>query len=165
MNIVDMIKGVQRSLRVKVDGHAGPETWRAIYAAIVQYGPSPVPVDIDRVDDRSERQIETLLPDVRPYARALVQRATALGTDLRVIGGTRSIEEQNALYAKGRTARGPKVTNARGGYSTHNFGIAFDVGVFVANRYQAESPKYTAIGAVGIDLGLNWGGNWARLVD
>ena len=40
--------------------------------------------------------------------------------------GTRTYEEQNALYAQGRTAPGKIVTNARGGQGAHNFGLATD---------------------------------------
>jgi peptidoglycan LD-endopeptidase CwlK len=40
--------------------------------------------------------------------------------------GYRSFDEQKALYAKGRTAPGPKVTNAPAGMSCHNYGIAVD---------------------------------------
>ena len=60
---------------------------------------------------------------------------------------------------------GAKVTNARGGYSNHNFGIAFDVGVFEGSKYLRESVKYKAVGALGMDLGLEWGGNWKSIVD
>jgi peptidoglycan LD-endopeptidase CwlK len=77
----------------------------------------------------------------------------------------RTYAEQDALYAQGRTTAGPKVTNARGGYSNHNFGIAFDVGVFEGGRYLGESPKYKAVGVLGSELGLEWGGNWKTIVD
>lgn len=40
--------------------------------------------------------------------------------------GERSYAESDALYAQGRTAPGRIVTNARGGQSAHNFGIAID---------------------------------------
>ena len=40
--------------------------------------------------------------------------------------GYRTYQEQDNLYAKGRTAPGGKVTNARGGYSAHNFCCAVD---------------------------------------
>lgn len=56
-------------------------------------------------------------------------------------------------------------SRTRGGYSNHNFGIAFDIGVFEGNRYLPESPKYKAVGALGMDLGLEWGGNWKTTVD
>jgi len=77
----------------------------------------------------------------------------------------RTYTEQDALYAQGRTADGHIVTNARGGYSNHNFGIAFDVGVFEGSKYLPESSNYKAVGALGVDLGLEWGGNWKTIVD
>ena len=98
-------------------------------------------------------------------ARALVQKAAANGIQIKVLSGLRSYAEQDALYAQGRTASGNIVTNARGGYSNHNFGIAFDIGVFEGNRYLTSSPKYKAVGALGMDLGLEWGGSWKSIVD
>lgn len=55
--------------------------------------------------------------------------------------GLRTYEEQNALYAQGRTAPGNKVTNAKGGFSNHNFGIAFDIGIFEGAKYLGDSPN------------------------
>ncbi|HNX92795.1 MAG TPA: M15 family metallopeptidase, partial [Syntrophomonas sp.] len=55
--------------------------------------------------------------------------------------------------------------NARAGYSNHNFGIAFDIGVFEGNKYLGESPKYKAVGMLGMDIGLEWGGSWKSIVD
>lgn len=40
--------------------------------------------------------------------------------------GYRSFEEQDALYAQGRTTPGDIVTNAKGGESAHNYGCATD---------------------------------------
>jgi len=117
------------------------------------------------VDSRSEKAIATLLPEVQPMARALVHKAASVGITIKIISGLRTYAEQNALYAKGRTAPGDIVTKARGGYSNHNFGIAFDIGVFEGNKYLDESPKYKAVGALGVDLGLEWGGNWKTIVD
>jgi peptidoglycan L-alanyl-D-glutamate endopeptidase CwlK len=167
MRIEEMIAAVQQALGVEVDGKAGPQTWGAIYARLVdkkidQMKPAEA---VSPVDARSEKVIATLLPPVRPIARALVQKAASAGITIRVISGLRSYEEQAALYAQGRTAPGKKVTNARAGYSNHNFGIAFDVGVFEGNKYLPESPKYKAVGALGMDLGLEWGGNWKTIVD
>lgn len=167
MQIQQMIEAVQRELGVEVDGKAGPQTWGAIYAAVVKptIGGKPPGLAISKVDERSESNIVTLLPEVQPVARALVQKAAANGVTIKVISGTRTYAEQDALYAKGRTEPGDKVTNARGGYSNHNFGIAFDIGVFSGNKYQGESPKYKAVGLLGMDLGLEWGGNWTSIVD
>ena len=167
MRIEEMIAAVQDKLGVEVDGKAGPETWGAIYARLVGKridGQRPMDA-LTEVDSRSEKVIATLLPEVRPMARALVHKAAAAGISIKLISGLRSYAEQDALYAKGRTAPGPVVTNARAGFSNHNFGIAFDSGVFEAGRYLPESPKYKAVGALGMDLGLEWGGNWKTIVD
>ncbi|WP_374328317.1 M15 family metallopeptidase [Azonexus sp.] len=167
MKIEEMIREVQQELGVGVDGKAGPETWSAIHTRIVKpkAATPAVSVAVSPVDPRSEKNILTLLPEVQPMARALVQKAALHGISIKVLSGLRSYAEQDALYAKGRTAPGPKVTNARAGYSNHNFGIAFDIGVFEGARYLADSPKYKAVGALGMDLGLEWGGSWKTIVD
>ena len=171
MTIEELISAVQAKLGVQVDGKAGPQTWAAVYRRIVKPGPLAIdptgatPADMPPVDPRSEKNIATLLPEVRPMARALVQKAAAMGIRIKVISGFRTYEEQAALYAQGRTAPGNIVTNARPGYSNHNFGIAFDIGVFEGNSYLPESPKYGAVGALGVDIGLEWGGSWKTIVD
>jgi len=171
MNTEAMIRAVQKELGVGVDGHAGPQTWQAIYLRVT--GKKPVagetpklpPAATQGVDARSEKTIATLQPEVRPYARALVMKAAAMGITIKVISGLRTYAEQNALYAQGRTKPGRVVTNARGGYSNHNFGIAFDIGVFNGASYIPESPRYKAVGALGVELGLEWGGNWKTIKD
>ncbi|MGM9424964.1 M15 family metallopeptidase [Hydrogenophaga sp. MI9] len=167
MELSEMIRAIQDALHIQVDGRAGAETWGAIYAALVKPtvdGVAPAAA-ISSVDPRSETNIATLQPQVQGLARALVQKAADNGIGIKVLSGTRSYAEQDALYAKGRTAPGPKVTNARGGYSNHNFGIAFDIGVFSGGKFLADSPKYKAVGVLGMELGLEWGGNWTSIVD
>ena len=170
MTLEQMIEAVQKELGIQVDGKAGPETWGAIYRRIVSQaparkGPAAAAPEMAPADARSEGHIATLLPEVRPLARALVHKAAAMGIQIRIISGFRTYEAQAALYAQGRTSPGRVVTNARPGYSNHNFGIAFDVGVFEGSRYLGESPKYKAVGALGMDIGLEWGGSWKTLVD
>jgi peptidoglycan LD-endopeptidase CwlK len=167
MKIEELISAVQRVLGVGVDGKAGPETWRAVYERIVSptLNATPSAPDIAPVDPRSEKVIATLLPDVQPIARALVQKAALSGIRIKVISGFRTYAEQDALYAQGRTTPGSIVTKAKAGYSNHNFGIAFDIGVFEGNAYLDDSPKYKAVGVLGTDLGLEWGGNWKTMVD
>jgi len=177
VDLSDIISAVQKALGVEVDGTAGPETWNAIYNRIcrTKAGP-PRKTSVaksaavragarDRVDDRSEKAIATLLPQVQPYARALVKKAAQHGITIKVIAGMRTYDEQNELFTQGRTKPGRIVTNARGGFSNHNFGIAFDVGVFEGANYLGESPKSKAVGALGMDLGLDWGGNWKTFMD
>jgi peptidoglycan LD-endopeptidase CwlK len=167
MKIEEMIAAVQKKLDVEVDGRAGPETWGAIFAHIVKPTVDGLPPGeaIDEVDPRSEKNIATLLPEVQPVARALVQKAALSGIRIKIISALRTFAEQDELFAQGRTKPGKKVTNARGGFSNHNFGIAFDVGVFEGNKFLPESVKYKAAGVLGSDLGLEWGGNWTTIVD
>lgn len=168
MQIEDMVRAVQAKLGVGVDGRAGPETWGAIYRRIVDRS-SPTDVALTEVSDltnqRSEKVIASLHLRVRPYARALYFKAREHGITINIISGTRTYAEQDALYAQGRTRPGNVVTNARGGHSNHNFGIAFDIGLFERNQYLGESPMYKAVGTLGVELGLEWGGNWKTIVD
>ena len=168
MKTREMIRAVQQTLGIAVDGRAGPQTWGAIYQAIVRPRATPTIAFTgprDHANARSERVIATLLPHVRPYARALYFKARDNGITINITSGTRTYAEQDALYAQGRTTAGDIVTNARGGHSNNNFGIAFDIGVFSGNRYLPESPLYKAVGALGMELGLEWGGNWTSIVD
>ena len=123
------------------------------------------------IDERSERNLATLHPEVQPRLRAFIKAAKALAVsrnlDVRIISGTRSYAEQDALYAKGRTAPGPKVTNASAGYSLHNFGLSADIGIFSADgkKYYDDHALYRELGPLGESLGLEWGGRWKTIVD
>ena len=120
-------------------------------------------------DERSEIQLATLHPEAQKAARAFLGVAKVIvakiGCDVRVISGTRSYMEQDALYAKGRTTVGKKVTNAPAGFSNHNFGLAWDIGIFRGKEYCGEHPLYRELGILGRSLGLEWGGDWKTIVD
>lgn len=53
---------------------------------------------------------------------------------IRIVQGLRTIEEQNALYAQGRTKPGPVVTKAKGGKSYHNYGLALDFCILINGK-------------------------------
>ncbi len=117
-------------------------------------------------DARSETYIATLLPPAQEAARRWLAACHAAGLRVKIIGGTRTYAEQNALYAKGRSLPGKVVTNARGGYSKHNFGIAWDFGVFSqSGDYLPDSPHYDTAGGLAEAHGLEWGGHWQSFVD
>lgn len=170
MQIDTVIREVQTTLGLTADGKPGPLTWSAIHDRICPGFKSkganlPPTITGGTVDPRSEANIATLHPRVQPYARSFIQKAAAAGITLKILSGLRTYEEQNALYAQGRTAPGNPVTNARGGYSNHNFGIAFDIGIFSGSKYLEESPLYQTVAPIALDLGLEWGGNWKSLQD
>lgn len=120
-------------------------------------------------DERSERNIKTLLPGAQPLFRQFLAAANEAmkehAVTVKLISGTRTYEEQDELFAQGRTKKGSIVTNARAGYSLHNFGIAADIGLFAGGAYIAESSYYDALGAIGEKLGLEWGGHWSSILD
>jgi peptidoglycan L-alanyl-D-glutamate endopeptidase CwlK len=121
------------------------------------------------IDDRSAKTISTLHPKVQPVMRDFLIEAKKYfqekGVEVKAISGNRTWAEQDALYAKGRTAPGPKVTNAKGGQSNHNFGLAIDLGLFANGKYLQDSPFYAHIGRIVEKFpALEWGGGW-KFVD
>ena len=119
---------------------------------------------------RSEGNIQSLQPKAQEKARAFLKQVNdGLGDGdvvLKIISGTRTYAEQDALFAQGRTKfPGPIVTRARGGQSNHNFGVAWDIGVFKAGQYIPESELYKKAGEIGKSLGLEWGGDWKTIQD
>lgn len=121
------------------------------------------------LDDRSERNLATLHPSIQQRVATFIQAAKSLATqrglDVRIISGLRTYQEQDALYAQGRTTPGRIITNARAGYSNHNFGLAFDIGIFSGKAYLEDHALYTELGPLGESLGLEWGGRWKKIVD
>jgi peptidoglycan L-alanyl-D-glutamate endopeptidase CwlK len=64
------------------------------------------------------------------FRRKMGQFAEALagrGMDALITDAFRTFPEQDALFAKGRTTHGDVVTNARGGETNHNYGMAVDL--------------------------------------
>jgi peptidoglycan LD-endopeptidase CwlK len=128
-----------------------------------------------KLDPRSETNIASLKREVQPSARALFEKAAKNGIQIQIIAGTRSYAEQDALYCQGRNIpyctqkglfkNGAIVTNAKAGESNHNFGIAFDIGIFDGKKYLPESSKYNDVGKLGKELGLEWGGDWSSFRD
>lgn len=80
----------------------------------------------------------------------------------------RTVEEQEILYAQGRTKPGNIVTNVRGtSYSSqHQWGIAFD---FYRNdgtgAYNETDQFFEKVGTIGKSLGLGWGGDFMSIKD
>jgi peptidoglycan L-alanyl-D-glutamate endopeptidase CwlK len=111
---------------------------------------------------------------VNPVLSAKVNLAANLlasqGTYFRVAQGLRTFDEQDALYAQGRTLPGHIVTNAMGGYSNHNFGCAVDCYPFLSGtsgdlNWDAKSPQFQAMVDALVAQDLVWGGSWTHMPD
>ena len=94
------------------------------------------------------------------------------GIAILVTQDLRTREEQDTLYAKGRTVPplGKQfiVTNAKGGQSYHNFGLAFDTVVLDSvgkADWNTGHPSWARSAAIGKSLGLEWGGDWKTFKD
>ncbi|MBX3479080.1 MAG: M15 family metallopeptidase [Caulobacter sp.] len=102
--------------------------------------------------------LKGLRPEAETAAAALIAAARREGVDLRLWSGYRSPEQQAALYARGRTAPGARVTSAK--RSVHTTGLAFDVVIYTNGKPDFDSPNYQRVGAIGKSQGLVWGGDW-----
>ncbi|AWG44188.1 hypothetical protein BEH_24305 [Priestia filamentosa] len=116
--------------------------------------------------DRSEKKVVGLHQTIASKALQLVEMAYNKGYYIAITQGLRTPDEQNALYAQGRTKPGKIVTNAKGGQSIHNYGLAFDFAVFDENQNPVWTGNtYNKVGALGKQLGLEWGGDWKSFKD
>lgn len=120
-------------------------------------------------DTISIDRVNKLHPKIRKEVAALIDKAEAqlpANVKIRVVQGLRTIEEQNALYAQGRTKPGPVVTNAKGGKSYHNYGLAIDFclmyGGVVSWKVNADWMKVVAVFKA---AGYTWGGNFRSIKD
>tara|TARA_R110002074_G_scaffold52286_1_gene131767 strand:+ start:45 stop:662 length:618 start_codon:yes stop_codon:yes gene_type:complete len=123
-------------------------------------------------DQRTEGHIATMHIKAQRAARMFMNVATSGVHRCQIISGTRSYKEQNELYKQGRWGNpGPRVTNARGGQSNHNFCIAWDIGLFdstgtyLTGSTTAEIEAYKDIAAM-VDMSkIEWGGDWTSFKD
>jgi peptidoglycan L-alanyl-D-glutamate endopeptidase CwlK len=125
------------------------------------------------IDKPTEARIKLLHPSLRDEVTRLVEEANAKLTShshMRIIQGLRTFEEQNALYAQGRTKSGPKVTNAKGGQSYHNYGLAIDFCLIIDNKevswnvdkdYDGDGmADWMEVVKVFKAAGWTWGADW-----
>lgn len=129
-------------------------------------------------DQKTLERIQLLHPKVRAEAMDIyteISKALTGDAICRYAFTLRTIAEQNALYAQGRSKPGKIVTNARGGMSYHNYGLAIDIVLLVVKD---DNDLQTAMWDVKTDFdgdrksdwmecvtifkqyGWEWGGDW-----
>lgn len=115
-------------------------------------------------DKISMDRLQQLHPSIRQSAiDAYIEacRVTPVGVHPFITETLRSFERSNALYAQGRTAPGQIVTNAKGGSSLHNYGLAID---FVIQVNGKEVWKVDANWMKVVEVfkkhGFRWGADW-----
>lgn len=138
---------------------------------------------LDLITDAPSRErILTLHPVVRQSAvdAYLDAMAHLSGKNtLRVTHALRTFKQQNDLFAKGRDANGNKVgatvTNARGGQSYHNYGLALDFVLRHVDGKVSYSLKedldadgvadWREVAEAFKRAGWSWGGEWNTFKD
>lgn len=78
------------------------------------------------MDSISEQRLCLVHPLLAQKIRTVADQLLHSGIVIRVIQGFRSFQMQDDLFAQGRTTPGRIVTEARGGDSYHNYGLAVD---------------------------------------
>lgn len=122
------------------------------------------------------RDVSQLHPTLQQKVNQLIELCKKNGISIKIGECVRTVAEQDALYAKGRTKPGNKVTNAKGStYSSmHQWGIAFDFyldmdidgdGSKADDAFNNKTKMFNKVGALGKSIGLEWGGDWKSIVD
>ena len=125
------------------------------------------------IDKPSTDRINLLHPKVREEVKQIVQEVNANlngRSQVRIAQGLRTFAEQDAQYAKR-----PKETNAKGGQSVHNYGLAVDIVLIIDGKTASWDTKkdwdndkvadWDECVKVFAKYGWNWGGNWHSFKD
>ncbi|MGC2236327.1 MAG: peptidoglycan-binding protein [Pyrinomonadaceae bacterium] len=113
------------------------------------------------MDTNSANRLDKVHPELKKRITQLIENLAGQSLDVRVVQGLRTFAEQDVLFNKR-----PKVTNARGGQSNHNYGLAVDLCPFKNGKPDFNDIKsFNIIGKEAKKLGLEWGGDWTKLVD
>lgn len=125
------------------------------------------------MDSVSQQRIALLHPKVKNEVETLINQANTQLTShsqIRIVQGLRTFAEQDALYAQGRTTPGSKVTNAKGGQSLHNYGLAIDFALLIDGKEISWDLKkdwdgdkiadWMEVVSVFRKAGWEWGGTW-----
>lgn len=109
----------------------------------------------------NSRDIAELEPVTQGKCKQFLKKCAEAGIDVIITSTFRDFESQDALYAKGRTAPGPRVTNAQAGESFHNYRVAFDfVPVVDGKAMWNDNKAFETCGKIAEACGLEWAGRW-----
>lgn len=175
------VKIYQKANKLKDDGVIGKITLDKMISDGLIF---KVEKEDDNKEPMPEKEAETQIIEglnlkAQPYFFELSRLGKQIAIEngagnYKIISGNRTYAEQTKLYNKGRKTGGDIVTNARAGYSNHNFGIAVDGGFFGKDgSYLDESSpnlaeklhkKLADLVKVKIPQ-LEWGGDWKSFKD
>jgi peptidoglycan LD-endopeptidase CwlK len=132
------------------------------------------------MDSVNQEKISKLHPKLRGEVSAIIeeinQKVLTGNSKVRITQGLRTFEEQDALYTQGRNGdKRKKVTNAKGGQSIHNYGLAVDFCLIVDGKDVSWDVKkdfdsdkqsdWMEVVTVFKKYGWSWGGDWRTFKD
>jgi peptidoglycan LD-endopeptidase CwlK len=119
---------------------------------------------MSNLDAHSEERLSEVHPEL---ARRIHQLADLVSFPLIVTQGLRTYAQQDALYQQGRSTPGKIVTDAAGGHSMHNFGLAVDVAPSDGHGidWNGKDTKWEEILAKAPTCGLAEGAQWRTFPD
>lgn len=123
------------------------------------------------MDPGSEKLLGTVHPELARRVRRLSMKCVPYDIWLRVSQGLRTWDQQDLLFAQGRTEPGKIVTDAPGGYSMHCFGLAVDIVPADANfpkfipDWQAMDSRWQQVLLLGQTCQLAEGAKWRTFPD
>lgn len=126
------------------------------------------------IDKPSLEKIQTLHPFIKEEVKSIVSKINSSiltgNAKLRITHGLRTFAEQDILYKQR-----PKVTNAKGGDSIHNYGLAVDIVLIIDNKIASWDVKkdfdkdlqsdWMEVVQVFKKAGYVWGGDWRTFKD
>ena len=104
------------------------------------------------------RKIEDLTPVMQTKYTLFKGKMDADGIDFIITCTYRSQEEQDKLWAQGRTEQGRVVTWTKN--SRHTKRDAFDIAIMKNGKITWDAKDYQQAGVIGEACGLVWGGRW-----
>jgi len=122
------------------------------------------------IDERSYQYLNQVRPELAERVIKILTAMSVLGYNMTVTSGNRTTEEQQSLYARGRTKPGKIVTHLDGitRKSNHQDGRAVDCTFLDINgrpHWPEDDKLWSLYGSMAKALGLIWGGDWKSLVD
>lgn len=110
-------------------------------------------------DKISIQRVALLHPKFIPQITKFIEdKENEFGITLRVSQGIRTMDEQAALYAQGRTTKGNIVTYSPTGSSYHNYGLAADLVIVKSDSTIDWNYDYSKLSEN--CLPLTWGGTF-----
>jgi peptidoglycan hydrolase-like protein with peptidoglycan-binding domain/LysM repeat protein len=157
----DAVHHVQLLLGILADGKFGSKTQGAVIAfqhshgidvllggegkvgtstlATLEEAGQTISAAVSSIDPR--HKTPQLHPELRRRLGMLADALAGRGMQALITDGLRTFAEQDAIFAQGRTTPGKIVTNARGGESNHNYGLAVDLYPVIEGRVHTDIPK------------------------